>query len=569
MRHRKKILFIQLPYLDNHVSGHSENLRLAANYLVCAMERAGEKEYYASEVLGQSTDHLDDCHLVDLIAGNKRPAVIVATIYLWNVERTLDVLARVKKRLPSVSILVGGPEVAKDHPFLFGNGVADVAVMGEGEWAFPVILECLRKATTCDFSGIAWKKRFKYEWGRVPRPETELSEILPGPGFRLNRPDGNGIAYMETSRGCPLKCTFCCYNQKRNGVCYVRTKDVLNRVSILVQRGADEIRFVDPTFNSNPDFEKIMQGLINLNPARKIKFFAELRAETITAKQADLLKKANFREIEVGVQSRDKTVLKAIRRPARLSALDRGVRLMSARRIRLTVDIMCGLPYQGISDIRKSLKWAFRVKNAHVQFLHALLIPGTELRASRKILGLESQVRPPYRVTSTEWMDEASVCKAERIALNHAGRLMDSPAEKFVGKALPDLFEEKIHINISNNLPPIIPGRTNRRAVILEGNNLYVMRNRICRVINTAVTKEPHVLWQFVLALKVEEPLDLLDSMIEAIDQHPPHFLDNMTVHPDGYRRAARRIFILLRSGCKFRQSWLHAVEEYLCTNFY
>ncbi|OGV63618.1 MAG: hypothetical protein A2283_10385 [Lentisphaerae bacterium RIFOXYA12_FULL_48_11] len=569
MRQRETILFIQLPYLDNHVGGPSENLRLAANYLVCAMERAGEDRYFKPQILTPSADRLDDVSLVKLITERKCPAVIVATIYLWNVERTLDVLDKVKKRLPSVRILIGGPEVAADHPVLFKSGVANVISIGEGEQVFPVILECLRKKINCDLVGVASKKQGVYEWGKVQRPEIELSEILPGPRFRLNKPDGNGVAYMETSRGCPMKCTFCCYNQKRNGVSFLQTHEVVNRVAILLRRGAEEIRFVDPTFNSNPDFESILRGLIKLNPARKIRFFAELRAETVTGEQASMLDKANFREIEVGVQSRDKSVLKAIRRPAKLSALDRGVKLMSGRRIRLTVDIMCGLPFQQISDIRKSLKWAFMLKNAHVQFLHALLIPGTELRDKRRLLGLKCQNKPPYRVLSTKWMSESAVQDAERMALSYAGRLMDSPAGSFCGKSLPDLFEERICIDTSSPFSMIIPGVTNRRAILMEGAGLYKDRDRICSIINAAITGEPNILWQFVLTPKSEEPLDLLDFMIAAIDRHPLHFLDNMTIHPDGYRRAARRIFVLLCPGYKFSNSWLDAVESHLRSYFY
>jgi len=569
MRRKNKILFIQLPFLENHVDTPAENLRMAAVYLISALERSDQHRYFAPCILGESTDCLDDRHMVELICESAKPDIIAATVYLWNVERTIDLLREVKRRLPSVMILVGGPEVAPDHPFLFKAGVHDVAVSGEGEQVFPAILESLRTQKFCNLAGVAWRKNGRYSWGTAKRPVCELAKMLPFPGFRFNRPDRHGVAYMETSRGCPLKCTFCCYNQKRHGLSFIRADDVIKRAGILMKRGAKEIRFVDPTFNANPDFENIISGLGNLNSAKKIKFFAELRAETVTKVQVDLLVKANFREIEVGVQSRSKSVLNAIKRPTCLRALDNGIRMMSGKGIKLTVDIMCGLPYQDIGDVRKSLRWAFGIRKAYVQFLHTLLIPGTELRSERLRLGLKSQKKPPYRVISTRWLSDERMRLAEQLAWKHAGRSMDSPTERFCGRILPDLYNDQIHFNLSHRLPAIIKGKTSRRAIVISGNNMYGNRKKLAGIIRTAIIQEPHALWQFVLAPFTEEPLDLFDSMIAVIDKHASHFLDSITIHPDGDRRAARRVFVLLRPEVKYSKSWIHAVEECLSERFY
>lgn len=569
MNNRRKLLFVQLPYIDNQVGGQYENLRLAGIYLSNAMDRSGEGVYFTPSICPHATDRQDDSHLVDYIVLKERPAVIAATLYLWNVERTLDVLSAVKKRLPSVRILAGGPEVAPDHPFLFKTLLPDAVAAGEGEQLFPLMLKALRTGRKTDLSAVAWRTGGKYDWGKGSLPRIELADLLPPPSFMYNRPDASGIAYMESSRGCPLKCAFCCYNQKRRGVSYLPAQEVVKRASILVKRGAKEIRFVDPTFNSNLDFENILRGLISINPRRRIAFFAELRAEAVTKEQAELLWRANFKEIEVGVQSRDPAVLRAIRRPGSMTALDRGVRLMSGRGIRLTVDIMCGLPFQGLMDIRKSLRWAFAVKKGYVQFLHTLMIPGTELRGKRKDYALVSQDRPPYRVVSTGAMSAADMRLAEKIARGHAGRLMDSPATRFAGIVLRDLFFEKTGISADGNIPAHIPGRTNRRALLIRGAFLYARKDAICRIIRQAITDEPHTLWQFVLCPQGEEPLDLLDSMFAEINSFRPHLLDNMAVVPDGSRLVARRVFVQLSRDARYGRAWVTAVEDALRACYY
>jgi len=392
---------------------------------------------------------------------------------------------------------------------------------------------------------------------------------LPPPAYRYNVPDSNGIAYMETSRGCPLRCAFCCYNQKRHGVSFIKAHDVIARAGILIRRGAKEIRFIDPTFNSNPEFVNILKGLTGLNAGRGVVFFAELRAEKISKEHARLLDKANFREIEAGIQSRDPMVLRAIGRPTDIGALDRGIRLMSENGIKLTVDVMCGLPFQELSDIRKSLRWASGVKNAHVQFLHTLLIPGTELRSRRKEYGLDGQSRPPYRVTATRLLSSADMSYAEELAMRYTDRLMDSPAVRFAGRGLPDLFDEQVIVNISHQIHGRIEGKSNRRALIIKGAGLYGRRFLVLGTIRQAIKIEPHTLWQFVLEPDEEEPLDLFDAMIEEIDRFPAHFLDNMTVVPGGYRRVARRIFVRLKAGRRYRKAWIAAVDDMLRKKFY
>ena len=44
--------------------------------------------------------------------------------------------------------------------------------------------------------------------------------------------------------------------------------------------------------------------------------------------------------------------------------LERGIRALLARRIRVTVDLMSGLPGQTGDDIRSSVDWAVRLKGA-------------------------------------------------------------------------------------------------------------------------------------------------------------------------------------------------------------
>ncbi len=531
---RKTVLFLQLPRLDHDARGPQENLPLASVYLRHALETSGEGRFWDAALLPRMDD-LDDRGFVAAIR-RRRPDVVAATLYLWNLERTIHVLRRVRRFLPKLKVIVGGPEVAEDHPFLLRSPEVDFAVTGEGEAVFTQILHALRDR----HAPAAWAAPSK------------LQDLLPPANYRLNRPDANGMAYLETTRGCPLRCAFCAYGQRRQRMTWLPAEDVLARVRVLLERGAREIRFVDPTFNSNPEFHRILAGLARLRRRRRPTCFAELRADTLTADDARMLARAGFREIEVGVQSRNPDTLRRIRRPTDLAALDRGIRRLARAGILVTVDLMYGLPGQDLPEIRRSLEWAARLRGVRVQCLQTLLLPGTELRRRHRELGLCAPDIPPYHVMSTPSLSGQDLARAERLSQRRLGILPDVPTERFVGRTLPDLFDGQ-----------------NRRAMFFRGKHLFARRDRIARRIRQAVSREPHILWQFVLEPEHEEPLDLLDLLIAELRRFPALAGDRfLELHSPG-RRVSRRIMVRLRTGRRYDRAWQVEAERTLRSAFF
>jgi molybdenum cofactor biosynthesis enzyme MoaA len=378
------------------------------------------------------------------------------------------------------------------------------------------------------------------------------------------------MAYMEASRGCPLRCAYCRYHHQREGVSFLTADETMARVRAFQRQGAREIRFIDPTFNSNPAFEEIILRLAAWNNRRRVKFFAEINADRLTPHQARLLAAAHFKEIEVGVQSRDPRVLRLIRRPVGLSDLERGIRALLARNIRVTVDIMAGLPGQTAHDIKSSVAWAARLKGARVQCLQTLLLPGTDIRRERKRWKLVADDRPPYAVTTTSTISAPRMRSLLACIQQQIGVIADCPTRRFVGRDLPDLFPEQIHLSaFFARWPQHAPGRETRRAIVFHGLDLFAYHEHIENFIHAAICREPHILWQFVLAPEREEPLDLLDRLIAGLRQCPPHLNDRWILLDTGGHMAARRIMLRLQSRCRYDQGWVEAADALLRSEFY
>ena len=70
--------------------------------------------------------------VTDLI--QKKPNIIGFSSYIWNIEETIKVIQMIKKIDPSITILVGGPEVSYDvHDWMMKEKDFDYIVIGEGE----------------------------------------------------------------------------------------------------------------------------------------------------------------------------------------------------------------------------------------------------------------------------------------------------------------------------------------------------------------------------------------------------------------------------------------------------
>lgn len=539
---------------------------MAGFYLLHSLRRAGEAEDLEIRFLTREEELLDDGHLLHVLLA-WRPDVICCTLYLWNIERTIRLLRLVRIAHPSALIVAGGPEVSFHHPFLFRSLVPDVAVVGEGEGPFPHIIRALRSGRRSDFSGVAWKEGRRYTWGRKAHPSPALQQCMPPPEDPGWVPDPHGIAYMETGRGCPMSCTYCRYAHLRRSMSFLSPDEVTGRIRALIRQGAREIRLVDPAFNANPFFGRILRSLVGLNKTAHLRFFAEMRAETLTPAQIGLLADAGISEIEVGVQSRDPKVLRWIRRPAGMGRLEENLIRMILEGSEVTLDLMYGLPGQQSEEVAGSLQWARDLGPKSVQCLQTLLIPGTELRRDRGRWSIRADSLPPYGVRSTSSLSWEEIRGIEQLI--HETSPSDCMTSGFVGIRLPDLFGERVVIHVDRGFSGSVPGSSSRRAVLFRGDPLLASGSVIRRIMREAVSAEPHMLWQFVLNPGEEFPLDLLEHMIDEIRSFPLHWIDRFASVAAWNRIASRRIFVLLRGDCRYPKRWVRAAESLLEDHFF
>ena len=147
-----------------------------------------------------------------------QPDIVATSNYMWNSNKHLYILKKIKKKYPNCLIICGGPHVpnSNDSKWYNSHDYVDIGVVGEGEKVFEqILLEYFNKKDFSEIPGLIFRKNNKIF---KTKPATRIKDIntIPSPylsglfnNIILKNPSVNFHATVEMDRGCPFKCTFC------------------------------------------------------------------------------------------------------------------------------------------------------------------------------------------------------------------------------------------------------------------------------------------------------------------------------------------------------------------------
>ena len=341
------------------------------------------------------------------------------TCYLWNIDRSLWIAARLKEAQPQLKIVMGGPEITPDNQWVLDVPAVDFAVIGEGEQTFAELLAAIAHGPSrSDIAGL-WSRRAGR--CRLPPPLARLDDISsPYLHGILDAADEKQLL-LETTRGCVFRCRFCYYPKSYDRQYFLSRDKIVANLQHARQHGAEEVFLLDPTLNQRRDFAGFLRLLADGNPRRQFTYSAELRAEGIDETTARLLREANFAEVEIGLQSVDRRTQQLMDRPMNLKAFERGTRAMLAEGIRVRIDLIIGLPGDTVDSVRRGIDYLKNTfPDCELQVFNLSILPGTSFRQDAVGLQVPFQPRPPYYVLGTP-----------TLALDEMVMLMEEAQEAF------------------------------------------------------------------------------------------------------------------------------------------
>lgn len=338
---------------------------------------------------------------------DQNPDVLGFSCYIWNIEQTLELIVDIKKVLPDVVILLGGPEVSFDYePLMEAYPQIDYIVAGEGEEPFCQLLKILEKTNEPSLEQLTSIPGLVYRsQNAVISNPTMVMDLKKVPGAyqdHLNEVE-HKIVYYEASRGCPFRCEFC-LSSRTGKVRYFPMEQVKEELTRLSQLGIEQIRFVDRTFNCDPKRAyELIKFMIELDTTTR--FQLEIGGDLLTEEMIQLLERAPYNRLqfEIGVQSTNPATLRGIGRTTDLDKLAENCRKLRKRtKVRFLLDLIAGLPEESFERFGHSFDYVFQLKPTKIQLGFLKLLKGSHLRQRTREFGCLYTEKAPYEVLKTD-----------------------------------------------------------------------------------------------------------------------------------------------------------------------
>ena len=316
--------------------------------------------------------------------------------------------------------------------------------------------------------------------------------------------------------------------------------------------------------------------LAEQNPNHQWKYFGELRAEGLTRDIANLLREANFTEVEIGLQSIDPLAMELMDRKNNMKAFERGVTALLDVGIDVKVDLIIGLPGDTPDSVRRGMHFLRDTGlYSSVQVFNLAILPGTAFRQEAEMHGLQFQSRPPYYVLKTptinlatmyELMEEAEeIFDTEFDALPSpvdGGENAESIRQKAVSRkqkaestaASDDCLLPSavcLQIDFDSDTRDPLPSPAHRSGAFelqLHAADFRKHRDEACRVIRQLLDDNPHSTLRIVLEPN-GDPSVLTLSFLQAIRTaclKEPSYLDRFYSMQLGRPKGAKHIVIRL-----------------------
>jgi len=302
--------------------------------------------------------------------------------------------------------IIGGYHPTLVPEFVANHDYVDFTVRGEGEHTFKEIIDYLdgnkNQISLKEIDGISYKNKegkiihtseraLEHNLDNFPMPRRDL---LKG---KLYSYLGTTTRQVETSRGCPHNCKFCCiikmWRNSTGGTTY-RTKSIprIMREIYDVDWKNDFIFFCEDNFTINVKrTNKILDTIIKSGVNTKMRFSCQSRVDTLynNPRLIDKLYKANFRQVFLGIESVHQQSLDAMNKKNTTPAMVRSVvKSLRDKGVSIFGGVILGFPGETKRMVRQNIQNTIDLDLDCVQFTPITAFPGTPFYDEMKEKGM-------------------------------------------------------------------------------------------------------------------------------------------------------------------------------------
>ncbi|MFX1306330.1 MAG: B12-binding domain-containing radical SAM protein [Promethearchaeota archaeon] len=292
--------------------------------------------------------------------------------------------------------IIGGYQPTLAPEFVAKHPAIDYAVRGEGEYTFRELIDYLDGNKTNillkDIDGISYKD---LEGKVLHNKDRKLESNLDN--FPMPRRDllddrkyiylGARVAQLESSRGCPHNCKFCCiikmWRNANRPVTYrtKSTKRIMQEIYDIDWKN-DFIFFCEDNFTIKIKRTKeILETIIRSGVPNKMYFSCQSRVDTLYRNPwlIDLMHKAGMRQVFLGIESVHQKSLDAMNKQNTTPDMVRKVvSSLQDRGISIFGGVIIGFPGETKTMVRQNIQYARSLNLTCIQFTPITAFPGTD-----------------------------------------------------------------------------------------------------------------------------------------------------------------------------------------------
>ncbi len=314
------------------------------------------------------------------------PDVVGITTMSFTIIDVLKSIEVIRRELPHVKIVLGGPHVHLYPEETINLKGVDYLVLGEGELAFKELLDAIeRKISMHEVKGIVFKKD-----GRIintgPRELIDNLDELPFPARHLTHigryyslmAKRTPITTMFTSRGCPYRCIFCDRPHLGKKFRARSPKNVVDEMEQGVNMGIKEFFIYDDTFTI--DRKRVFDICAEIKNRRlDIGWDIRARVNNVDSQMLKALKAAGCERVHFGVESGNTEILKILKKDITLEKAREAFKETKKAGLDILAYFMIGSPGETKKEIQDTISFAKSLSPDYAHFTILTPFPGTEV----------------------------------------------------------------------------------------------------------------------------------------------------------------------------------------------